>query len=163
MKRREQIIILLAVIAVGFWLYDAFLTPAGDRGKADSLADSLAIAASLKKEMGKGAFDPPPGVAETMQKIDLRWEEDSFVSRKTFAMLNRKEQDTARETGPEIDPARYLYSGFLGSESRLVAIINGLDYLEGDTIDGLRVDRITAQAVHLRQGASTVAIPLVEE
>lgn len=160
---RERIIIGLVIVAALYWLYDTWAarpTMPPEQPAADFSEDNVVVAA-LEEEMGRGVFDPPPAFREIATAAAWPWAEAAFVSGEALPALRRLGEKKGAPAAP-VTPEILVYSGFIQVGERPVAIINGMDYQVGDTVNGLLVERILPQAVLLRHEGGSLEIPLEE-
>ncbi len=160
---REKIILALVVVAALYWLYDSWggsAVIAPEAPDAAASQDGIVVAA-LEEEMGRGAFDPPPHFATIATAAAWPWQQEAFVGNEALPALRRLGEKKAAPEAP-VAPESLVYSGFIQVGEQPVAIINGMDYQVGDSINGLLVERILPQAVHLRHEGGSLEIPLEE-
>jgi hypothetical protein len=137
MTRREKIIvsIMAATVLLGGYLYWGPV-PTGGRQEVDKKSDGQALEFARKvvqqlkddKALSKDLF--------TIRSAERKWEKDPFL--KTDTVLSDTLQlavpdntTLTASTRPDL-----IYTGFLEVGTQRLAIINGIEYTSGESIDG---------------------------
>ncbi len=160
MTRREQIIIGLAVLA---GLYGA-----GEYGLRPLLSPSTTVSKTaldtkLVTSLAEAALGDPKRLALVRQILagpSVRWRQDMF-----YPAAWDPERAGRRETAGETlhpPPENYSYSGYLRMNEEKIAIINGMDYKQGELLDDYRIETILPDQVILSRGGERYAIGMEE-
>lgn len=161
---RERIIIGLVIVAALYWLYDTWAgrPTMSPEPSAAAFSEDNVVVAALEEEMGRGVLDPLPAFREIATAAAWPWADAAFISGEALPALRRLGEKKEAPAAP-VTPESLVYSGFIQVGERPVAIINGMDYQVGDTVNGLLLERILPQAVLLRHEGGSLEIPLEEE
>lgn len=149
MEKREKIILVVLVIAA---LYAGY-TYLGSGGKVKSVSELVNM-----DELNK----VKKSVEETIQKDPLTDHElyRLTVSEKNWSrnVFYERAKDLPRDTGKKPKPglpegAKLAYNGYVSINGKIYAILNGLEYLEGEELEiaGFFVKKITPKKVVVGQ------------
>ncbi len=152
MAKREKVLIALMIAAIGFGAFEiffrpAFRTPVEDQkvGREEVMKLSATISQTVQEaELGEvERYFLKTAVSEWAGDPFYVWPEPLYTG-------------TAPEEGPADrsgDPAESMvYSGYLEMGRTRIAVINGIEYLAGEIIQGgdFLVSNITPERVTLR-------------
>lgn len=155
MSKREKIIVGLACLAVLYGVYELFLAPRAEGPEiigqtAENPSKSIQkfvidIAQKLTKQ------EPSPVEKTFVAQAGGKWTKDPFLHSVAAlkSEVTRKPAAEAVEAAAPADTINVTYSGYLELGDTRLAIINGMEYGEGETIDsdGHFVQKITATQV----------------
>lgn len=168
MTTREKIIVGLMCLTILFGAWELI----GNRKKrsappaagANPVEEARKFINDFSKKVaaGKGA----DLYGEIINAAGEPWSKDPFLLQ-SDALKNQK--DTEKQVKTETIPKRgpnFVFSGFLAVGDIKLAIINGLEYAEGDSlnVDNYYVKSIAPRTVVIAQtkGAGTIELPLQE-
>ena len=165
MNKREKIIVLIAVVIGIYGFVDYFFLSSGNSETAQILisrqkqdADNIAAQATadialIRKIADRGDYK------YLFQRMESSWDNDPFIIFDPVVKV-----DTDPETRPE-DLPELIYSGFVKIGSKLMAVINGMEYKAGETLRDaeLKIRRITQGRVILLTKANKEIILNLEE
>jgi len=154
MSRREKIMLFMALAALlyGVMEWGVFSpdtppgTPvAGKKVPSDNMTDRMA-ANIMKVE------NEHPHKKEIIAKIETPWEKDPFVQPEPQSGSSALASAETESFLPDL-----IYSGFISSGNRAMAIIDGNEYFVGDVVvdTGFRVIRITPDKVIIQKDENT--------
>lgn len=172
MSNREKIIIGLTILVAIYGVYSLFFEGKDDKSgqKAavaaqDRVSEVQAFAADITAKLAKRkvASAVAPYI---VARASADWSSDPFMEKES--VINFEAEKVQEET-PEFtnQDLGLTYSGYLTAGSKSLAVINGVEYEEGERLDregGYIVKSITPiQVVIGREGStSKVIIPLEE-
>lgn len=129
--KREKIILGLMAIAILYAAFD-FLTsskkdPGMDTGQRTAELNNYVadLTTSLAKETAKN-----PGVL-VFSRAEKEWTQDPFLGDKAYKLWTEVKAPV-KEIAPKIELA---YTGYLEVGRKRMAIINGVEYREGEALD----------------------------
>lgn len=134
--KRELIILGVMVIVIAFGAYEFFSSKkkaAQPDMTAQKTAELNTFVASLNADLGKG------GATSASDTIYLHaakeWQQDPFVDSSAYNAW-AKISATAKG-GPAAVPqkAEFAYNGYLMAGKQKIAVINGMEYKEGEALD----------------------------
>ncbi|MDY6903591.1 MAG: hypothetical protein SWH61_02790 [Thermodesulfobacteriota bacterium] len=142
MSLREKIIVALAALAVLYGAYELGLKSlfSGDappalekQDNADSGTGTAAFTANLLKKVN--SVELTPRESHILENTQSAWDKDPFIDaemamavRATEAAASKGKNDTT------VDQGKFTYSGFIALGPVKLAVINGMEYEEGDTL-----------------------------
>lgn len=147
MNRREQILVIAAAVSVvfAFFQYAGRLpststpVPPAERINVKALV-TLAAAGSPDKTI-KANID-------TIQNgLNAPWPQAVFYDK--GSREDKSGTTAGNSTVKALDPKQYVYSGFLQMNDENIAIINGIDYKDGDLMDGYGIKAILPDRIIL--------------
>jgi hypothetical protein len=152
MSKREKIIVGFMVAAILYGGYN-FLFSHSAGGKKNSYRQPLVGASAFVADLVKQiqAADTTATDTKILEKSATAWQKDPFLV---------VEKTDVAEEGPEKKPeiiaagkltGAFRYSGYMEMGNRKLAIINGMEYLEGDqlAIQGAVLKKITPGEVQI--------------
>jgi hypothetical protein len=166
MGKREMIILGVMAIVILYAVFD-YLSPkkkvpgADMTQKAEELKTFVTgLTAGMGKETSKN-----PG-ALIFSRLEREWTQDPFLDSRAYKSWTQVKV-TAKETAataPKI--VEFIYSGYLEVDRNRMAIINGMDYKEGDGLDikGYVLKSVTPSSVVIenRGTGATLNVPLLD-
>ncbi len=166
MKISEKILIGLTVIAAIYFIADNYLitdenkdknklshqTNEGQKSSTDMFAqEQLSILKTFKQSDADEM---------TLKKAVKNWNNDPFASPELMQQIKGKPETS--ETTAKTSTRKQVpisYSGYIHAGRKLLAIINGMEYEQGDTIQGTNFKILTASttSIMLRSPDATIA------
>lgn len=166
MTSREKIIVGLMLLVVAFGAYELLLAPkpgvpafkTAPEG-LESLNAFIAKIAAANQEGGLAQSD-----AYIIKLAETAWEKDPMLVIPKKAAPKPVETVKQTEPAPTVD---LVYTGYMEMDDKALAIINGMEYETGDTIEpgALLIRRIypnKIEVVATEHGGKTFTIPLTE-
>ena len=136
MGKREKVLIILMVAAIGYGAFELFYDPGHQLQTSGPGTDPERVS------------QLSAAVLETLRQAELS-EDESFILEKAstpwtsspFHVLTAPDTETITRETPEETTAlethpALVYSGYLEMGNRRMAVINGVDYLTGDILTG---------------------------
>jgi hypothetical protein len=161
MTKREKVImgLMLTVIILGAY---SFLSSPSKNIAVDSekaISELNKVIVDLAKKINR---DDQSNVAYILQKAAEKWKKDPFVQSSGHFDVADKEE--SYQSGLS-EPASILFSGFIHAGDKMLAIINGLEYEEGDVMGsgGYSVKKISREKVILESGSGKDLVVLIEK
>lgn len=154
MSRREKIMLFIALAALLYGVLEWGVF-SSDKPPAAPVAKKTESSAQTADKMMSKIMHVEiehPHKKEIIAKIETPWENDPFVQPKP------QPEQTAGSSGESFSFLPDLvYSGFIFSKNRVMAIINGSEHFVGDTVinTGYRVIRITPEKVVIQKDQNT--------
>ena len=168
MTRREQIIVVLMILAVLYGVYALFATQGAGTEAMPDMEAQLQEANKAVMIVASSIKPPPEEKANqyTIAQADQAWTLDPF-----FKLAPVKEQ--TKETVSEQDVASMMdgeiglnYTGYIMAGGRILAIINGVEYQAGEQIteSGLTIVSISKEDVVIgKEGSSAKKVIPLEQ
>ena len=101
-----------------------------------------------------------------INQAGLEWDKDPFIHSSQPLQKRLASEITQRQHKPKAERANFTYSGFMQSGTTKIAIINGLEYIEGESLADKThyVKSISPQRVAIGkvQGTETIQLPISE-
>lgn len=151
MSNREKIILGLMALAILFGAYQFLFTSkktAGPLLVESQKEDLMAFTQTVSASMGKSSYTKVD--AYTISKAAAQWEKDPFLRSPLKVQPEPDMPHNAAETEQPVSPAvSFKYTGYLGLGKVKMAIINGAEYREGDSLEpeGYFIKSINPQQV----------------
>lgn len=176
MSLREKIIVVLAVLAVLYGAYELGLKNlfAGD----DSPAKSTAKEKQDTAESDIGAFTSKiikqsesvsltPREQHLLANRDMEWSKNPFIDTDTaiaIAMAATEAETAKRQKETTAEQDRFTYSGYIALGSVKLAVINGMEYEQGEKLKETEylVQTIQPSSVKLFDGRRHITVQLEE-
>ncbi|MFH1154506.1 MAG: hypothetical protein V1793_11890 [Pseudomonadota bacterium] len=164
MKKREMIILGVAVLAVVYGLLDYLVLSRQSPGRSDAALKQKQTELASVVEVSQiqlSAFSGTDNARVTymITKAEAEWESDPF-GMLSVADTGNDAQGPVKDGGVELH-----YSGFVKAGRQLLAVINKMEYNIGDALLelGYRVISISQERVVLMtEDSSEIIIPLEE-
>ena len=124
------------VVAILYGAYDFFIVPgtksvSSDAGKKP--AELAAFAADVTANMTKESLSTADAYA--INRAETEWTQNLFMNSKDFNKWTEAKNIKTRGDGSAVAKTKFIYSGYIGMGSKWIAIINGVEYKEGDALD----------------------------
>jgi len=164
--KREIIILGIVAIVILYAVFD-FLSP----GKKNSGIDTVQkteelntfvaeLTGSMAKEMSKNH-----GII-IFSRAEKEWTQDPFLDGKAFKAWTDSKKIKAKAEESPVQKVEFIYSGYLEVGKKRMAIINGIEYNEGEVLDvkGYMLKSVSPSRVLIenRGIGATVNVPLQE-
>ena len=171
MSTREKIVVGLMVLAILWGGYTLLFTGSdnqvrGPETSTQQLDETRAFVQTVTETVAKEA-SAPSNTPYLLKRAAAAWTSDPFLDRQTA--LTYEAEKMAQEEVKEVSAAELglVYSGYLIAGDKSLAVINGLEYEEGEKLDregGYIVKTISPiQVVIGREGStSRIIVPLEE-
>ena len=161
MTKREKVIIGLMLTAVLFGAYTFLASPAGDEAlNPEKTMDEINNAiVDLAGKINRNSISKTGSIIE---KAKQKWKKDPFVQ--TLGPLDNLDNEAVDVQASAV-PTSIRFTGFIHVGDKMVAIINGLEYEEGDIIGngGLSVKKISREKVSLRSENGEDRVVFIEK
>jgi hypothetical protein len=164
MLNRERIIIILMVIAVSYGVYSLFLAPGDEvpvhvsNQKMTELKNFVVDAATNLSSEYVSATDK-----YIIEKAEKTWPESPFLQ--SGKMLTSQPFEAKADV--KIERVQIAYTGFLQTDSSLLAIVNGMEYETGEQLSeaGYYIKSISPNKVviGIENNPKTIILPLNED
>lgn len=160
MKRREMVVLSLAAVGALYAVWVLFLAPPPSKGAGAVVLDRSGLSKTASEIREKVAKSQPSALeAFTLARAASPFPRDPF------------HRTTTPGEVPVVDgqpKASFVYSGFLQMEGELFAIINGMEYREGEELEMVdyylsRIERNKVTIEHQQPGqaaSSRIVVPL---
>lgn len=162
LEKRQMIVLGVMVLVILFGAYD-FLTSKKKIAPVDTtqkLAELKTFVSALTAGTEKDST-ANLGVL-IFSRAEKEWAQDPFLDSKSYKAWARAGAGIG-VAGKKLD---FIYSGYVGAGKRSIAVINGVEYKEGEALDtpGYVLRRITPVRVVIenRVAGTTLDIPLQE-
>ena len=162
MKKREKIILVLAILAVLYGAFDYFiLSSAKDKiiqpetktqssGFFDKINATLAGLNSIEQQKANPDY--------LIKMIESEWKNDPF---------SRIKKSSKKIKDPTINKKMMglMYSGFIKLGNKMLAVIDGMEYTTGEHIkdSGYKIVRITPESVVINNKANKKIVLYLDE
>jgi hypothetical protein len=145
LNRRQIIILAVMGIAILYGAYAIFFTGPSGKKMAQVKVEEKPISSSLVVAM----TDNPAGKLDAyiVARAEADWQRNPFWDRNLYKQWVTKDETTGSKTAV----VNIIYSGYIDSGSRRMAIINSLEYGVGEKLEteGYVVKSITPSKVRL--------------
>jgi hypothetical protein len=164
--KREMIIMGVVAIVILYAVFD-FLSPK----KKNSGIDMVEKTAELNTFVTELAGSLEKGTAKNLGTIifsraEKEWAKDPFLDGKAFKAWTESKTVKAREDESAVPKIEFIYSGYLEVGRKRMAIINGIEYNEGEVLDvkGYMLKSVSPSRILIenREIGATVNVPLQE-
>lgn len=161
MTKREKVIIGLMLTAVILGAY-SFLYSPSENIAVNSEKAITELNKVIVDMAGKINRNGRSSVEYILQKAKEKWKKDPFVqSHGSFDAMEKKDGYKQVSAGP----ISILFTGFIHVGNKMIAIINGLEYEEGDVIGdgGMFVQKISREKVVLHSESGEDMVVFIEK
>ena len=166
MNRRERVIVGFMVLAGLYGAYDFLFGAGGPTGAGGARRQDAELQQFVNEVTSKMALpDDSPAkdyILERARQSDP-WPQDPFAVADTAAITV---QGDVQETGAGVR-ADFAYTGYVALGERRMAIVNGVEYFEGETLanSGYLLYRVGPGEVEVRaiDGEQRRIVPLTED
>jgi hypothetical protein len=97
-------------------------------------------------------------------RAEKEWTQDPFLDSKAYKTWTQVKVIAKEAAAPKID---FVYSGFIEADRKRMAIINGMEYREGEGLEnkGYVLKSVSPSSVVIenREIGATINVPLLEE
>ena len=131
METREKILVGLMIVALVYGAFELFIAGGENGGQKQDAGPDIETARQMKKEINTriSRADLNEQQAYILEMAGRQWQRDPF-----YAL---PEQEDITEGQPETDggPGKLEYTGYLEIGNTEMAIINGLEYRTGESLE----------------------------
>jgi hypothetical protein len=165
MGKRQMIILGVMAIAI---LYAAFVYLAPQKkipgvDMAQKTAELKTFVTDLTAGLGKDSSKNLGALI--FSRAEREWSQDPFLDSRAYKSWTQVKV-TAKEAGAAAPKIEFVYSGYLEVDRKRMAIINGMEYREGEDLDtkGYVLKSVSPSSVVIenRGIGATVNVPLLE-
>ena len=165
MGKRQMIILGVMAIAI---LYVAFVYLAPQKkipgvDMAQKTAELKTFVTDLTAGLGKDSSKNLGALI--FSRAEREWTQDPFLDSRAYKSWTQVKV-TAKEEGAAAPKIEFVYSGYLEVDRKRMAIINGMEYREGEDLDtkGYVLKSVSPSSVVIenRGIGATVNVPLLE-
>ena len=133
--KREMIILGVVAIVILYAVFD-FLSP----NKKDSGLDMVQKTSELNTFVTELAGSREKETAKNLgiiifSRAEKEWTQDPFLDGKAFKVWTESKTIKAKDEESAVQGIEFIYSGYLEVGSKRMAIINGIEYNEGEVLD----------------------------
>ncbi|MBU0545217.1 MAG: hypothetical protein KKH97_07755 [Proteobacteria bacterium] len=164
--KREIIILGVVTIVILYAVFD-FLSPKTKSSGIDMVQKNeelntfvTEMTGSLEKETAKNLG------TVIFSRAENDWTRDPFLDAKAFKAWTDSKSIKAKEDESAVTKIEFIYSGYLEVGRKRMAIINGIEYNEGEVLDvkGYMLKSVSPSRVLIenRGIGATVKVPLQE-
>ena len=155
MNNRERIIIVLAILAAFYGVFNYFIFSSSKKSKnemvqSETTKKNLEMITKIDENLIslKVLSENNEEVAYLISMIESEWENDPFIK---FEKSLEKTIEKNLESAKTKDNIDLNYSGFIQFGEKILAVINGMEYETGEHIRGTEYEivRITSNTVVL--------------
>lgn len=166
MGKREMIIMGVMAVVILYAAFD-YLTPKKKipgMNTAQKTAELKTFVNDLTGGLGK---DSSKNLGTLIfSRAEKDWTQDPFLDGKTYKSWTQVKTAAAKEAGAAPPKVEFVYSGYLEVDRKRMAIINGMEYGEGDDLDakGYVLKSVSPSSVVIenRGIGATINLPLLE-
>lgn len=166
MGKREMIILGAMAIAVLYAAFD-FLAPKKKISGMDMTqknAELQTFVADLTAGLGKDSSKSLGALI--FSRAEKEWAQDPFLDNKSYKSWTQTKVVTAKEPDAPAPKIEFVYSGYLEVDRKRMAIINGMEYGEGEGLEarGYVLKSVSPSSVVIenRGIGATINVPLLE-
>jgi len=136
MSNREKILLYAVGAAVVFGLFSLFW-PAGDPDKTAEGTNDVESASRFAARTVAGLNGKQfQQAALTLAKANQPWQGSPFLKADRLPGQEPQSPSQSNPAEPQKDAeGSFVYSGYLASPSKSLAVVNGKEYLEGDQLE----------------------------
>ncbi len=152
MKNREKIILVFAISALLYGVFDYFILSSGKNNGVESVTENqfsdfiekinttLANLNTIEKKK--------PNADYLISMIESEWKNDPFSKIEKFSKKNQG-SSLDQESSIDKEAEGWIYSGFIKLGNKMLAVIDGMEYTTGEYIkdSGYRIIQITSEKV----------------
>jgi hypothetical protein len=166
MGKREMIILgVMAVVilyAASDYLMPKKKTPGMDM--VQKTAELKTFVTDLTASLGR---DSSKNLGTLIfSRAEREWVQDPFLDGKSYKSWTQVKAVTAKEAGVAAPKVEFVYSGYVEVGRQRMAVINGMEYSEGDGLDtkGYVLKSVSPSSVVIenRGMGATINVPLLE-
>lgn len=168
MTTREKIIVAVMCLTIIYGAYELLAPRIAKTPKSDDLANPTEELSGFVSEVSQKMADNSRGQAYSylVDKAGVNWTKDPFLRsitplRKTIALNTGPKQATTASATP-----RFVYTGYLELGKTKIAVINGMEYAVGESIDptGYFLKNVSSERAIIGNvnGSEPIRLPLTE-
>jgi hypothetical protein len=163
LDKRQMIILGVMAIVVCYAAFD-FLTPK-KRSSAPDMAQKTAELSTFVTDLtaGLGKDTTKNLNALIFSRAEKEWAQDPFLDAKSYKGWSAAKAPVKGAVAPK---SEFVYGGYVGVGKKYVAVINGMEYKEGDALDVkgyvLKSASPTRVVIENRGTGATIQVPLPE-
>jgi type II secretory pathway component PulC len=168
-KMGKRQVIILAVMAIAI-LYAAFVYLAPNKKMIPGMdmtqktADLNTFVTGLTASLGKESSKNPGSLI--FSRAEKEWAQDPFLDSRSYKSWTQVKVTAAAAGAAAAPKIEFVYSGYLEVDRKRMAIINGMEYREGEGLDtkGYVLKSVSPESVVIenRGIGATVNVPLLE-
>jgi type II secretory pathway component PulC len=162
LEKRQMIILAVMVIAILYGAYELFLTK--KKGPPVDLAQKTADLKTFVTGLTTGIGTEKDVTALIFSRAEKEWTQDPFLDTKSQLAWNQSRGAAQAAAGVGDKKIEFVYSGYLASGKRSMAVINGMEYREGEALDTagfvLRSANPARVVIENRGTGATLNIPM---
>lgn len=167
MAKREKIILGVMAIAIIFAAF-IYLSPQKKSSEsvdtAQKTADLNTFVSTLSGAIKEDTMKNPGTLI--LARAEKDWARDPFLSGRDLVKWNETKARKAKEESAAVAKIDFVYSGFFEVRGNKIAIINGIEYKEGDALDvkGYMLKSISPEKVVIenRGIGAKLTVPMLE-
>jgi hypothetical protein len=164
--KRQTIILAVMVIAILYFAFD-YLSPKRKIPGVDrtqKAAELNTFVSDLSASVGKNTTNNLDLLV--FSRAEKVWTRDPFLDMKAYKAWSQIKTTTQVKEAVATPKVEFVYSGYLEVGQKRMAVINGMEYQEGDSLDvkGYALKSITPSnvAIENRGTRTTENVPLLE-
>lgn len=164
--KREIIILGIVAIVILYAVFD-FLSPDKKNSGIDMVQKTEELNTFVAELTGSMAKETSKNRGTILfSRAEKEWTPDPFLDGKAFKAWTESKTIKAREDESTVPKTEFIYSGYLEVGRKRMAIINGIEYNEGEVLDvkGYVLKSISPSRVLIenRGIGATINVPLQE-
>jgi hypothetical protein len=166
MGKRETIILGVTAVVILYAAFDYLMPKKKIPGidAAQKTAELKTFVTDLTAGLGK---DSSKNLGTLIfSRAEKEWAQDPFLDGKSYKSWTQVKVVTAKEAEAAAPKVEFVYSGYLELNRKRMAIINGMEYSEGDGLDtkGYVLKSVSPSSVVIenRGIGATINVPLLE-
>lgn len=157
-NQRQMIILALMGLAILYGAYEIFFAPAGKKAPPKK-TEASTVSSAMVTMLANNPADKFDGLI--IARAEAGWENDPFLDQAIY-----KEWAIRQEPKESQPMAKIVYSGYVDSGKRKIAIINGVEYSVGERleIEGFVLKSVTPTKIKIEniKMGSEYEVPLQE-
>ena len=159
-----MIIIGVMVLVILYAAYD-FLAPKKKGITVDSVQQTTDLNAFVAETTASLGKDTTVSLGTLIfSRAEKEWTQDPFLDSKSYKAWAQTRTTAQTAAGTGVKKIEFVYSGYLGSKKRSMAVINGMEYKEGEALDTpgfvLRSVSPARVVIENRGSGATLNIPM---
>jgi type II secretory pathway component PulC len=133
LEKRQVIILGVMVIVIIFGVYE-FLS-SKKKAPSVSLAQRTEELKTFVAGLSTGAGTERDATALIFSRAEKEWVQDPFLDSKSQRVWAQSRTAAQAAAGTVEKKIEFVYSGYIGSGKRSMAVINGMEYKQGEDLD----------------------------
>ncbi len=163
LEKRQMIILAVMVIAILYGAYELLWTKKKGGPPVD-LTQKTADLKTFVTGLATGIGAERDVTALIFSRAEKEWTQDPFLDTKSQMAWNQSRGAAQAAAGAGDKKIEFVYSGYLASGKRSMAVINGMEYREGEALDTagfvLRSANPARVVIENRGTGATLNIPM---